>query len=599
MGDIFDAFSNTDPHLAAGGTKIAFKSNRDGFPEVYVADAGDPKSKPFKVATTKNRIHDFAVLPDQRSIVFSTDPAVDERYELFTVGFDGKNLRALPKAEPIQRDVPVFAKSEPEKMFYSARPHEKVETRIFMTGPGRETEDVIYKEPYLSLLMGVDAEARYGLLVRYKTLLDSPIIRVDLKTAQAQRIYPPEGAEEASFTPGFMPDGKRMVVGTNRGGRGMAVLLVDATSGSVLATYEGKPTTANIEQLVISRDGSRIGLLVDAGNHGEVHILDGATLHSVADVALPLGMGHKISMSDDGRHALIDWSSPSTPEDLYAVDTTTGAVTPARNDARGTIDALPPIETSIVSVPSFDGLPIPVNVYLPAQRTGRVPVVAELHGGVAMASPIRYANMIRFFTAHGFAVVEPNIRGSSGFGIAFEKADDGPKREDSFRDITAVGQWLLKQPWADADRLVIGGASYGGYLTLMSVIRDPDLWKAGLEYAGIFDWKTDIASSSSSVDFQKTEFGDISDKRLAELSPKTYVDRIKTPIFVYEGKNDTRVPRTESDALVTALRKRGVTVEYMIADNEGHSIARRDTQMELYSRSLRFLETALHIPHDN
>jgi len=239
-------------------------------------------------------------------------------------------------------------------------------------------------------------------------------------------------------------------------------------------------------------------------------------------------------------------------------------------------------------------------VYLPqgalADTSGkRLPTIVYLHGGPASSAAIRWSTFFRFYSAHGFAIVEPNVRGSTGFGRAFEKADDGPKRLDAVKDLKAVGDWVKTQPWADADRLVVMGGSYGGYMTLMGVETSPHLWKAGVDMFGVFDWNTLMKATSGRLhDFFLTEIGPDSDPAFrSSISASAHVGDIVAPLFVYAGANDPRVPREESDQIVASLRRRKVPVEYMVALNEGHSIDRKESVVAFLSRSERFLERAL------
>jgi dipeptidyl aminopeptidase/acylaminoacyl peptidase len=223
-------------------------------------------------------------------------------------------------------------------------------------------------------------------------------------------------------------------------------------------------------------------------------------------------------------------------------------------------------------------------------------VIVSFHGGPTSSSAVRWNPFIRFFTALGYAVVEPNVRGSSGFGIAYAMADNREKRADWLEDVAAVNAWVKARPWCDAERVVVMGGSYGGYTTLMAMTRQPTLWRAGIDLFGMSDLRTSILSASpASRSAWVAEYGDVENGAalLEKFSPMRDVDRIVRPLFVYAGANDPRVPRSESDAIVKALRARGVPVEYMVADNEGHSIDRRENKIELMTRTARFLDDAL------
>ena len=185
------------------------------------------------------------------------------------------------------------------------------------------------------------------------------------------------------------------------------------------------------------------------------------------------------------------------------------------------------------------------------------------------------------------------MRGSSGFGRAWEMADQREKRAGVIEDMGTVNAWARTQPWADASRIVIAGGSYGGWIVLMGLERQPKLWSAGLDLFGIADLRTLLRTTDKTVRAMFIEeFGepDQDAALLAAWSPLADAARIGAPLFVYQGQNDPRVPRAESDAIVKVLRKRGVAVEYMVAKDEGHSVAHRENQIELLSRAARFLE---------
>jgi dipeptidyl aminopeptidase/acylaminoacyl peptidase len=175
-------------------------------------------------------------------------------------------------------------------------------------------------------------------------------------------------------------------------------------------------------------------------------------------------------------------------------------------------------------------------------------------------------------------------------------ADNGPKRLDAFRDIETTARWAAAQAWADPARMVVFGGSYGGYTVLIALERWPDVWRAGVDLFGVANMTTFLRSTSGLIrEIFKLEFGDVDKDAafLATISPIEQVDKIVDPVFVYAGANDPRVPRPESDQIVTALRAHRVPVEYMVADDEGHSLSRRENQIAFYSRAAAFLEKQL------
>ena len=246
---------------------------------------------------------------------------------------------------------------------------------------------------------------------------------------------------------------------------------------------------------------------------------------------------------------------------------------------------------------AFDGLRLPLNVYLPARAPGpKLPIIVNFHGGPSASSAVRWNSFIRFFWALGYGVVEPNVRGSTGFGRAYEMADNREKRANWLEDVRTVNEWVQAQSWADAERLVVMGGSYGGYTTLMALTRQPLAWRAEVDLVGPADLKQFLMTTDAGIRAGFIpEFGEVEkDAALLErFSPMRDVGHIVRPLFVYAGQNDPRVPRSESDTIVRALRRRGIPVEYMVAANEGHSMDGREVTVEFLARVSRFLEDAL------
>jgi dipeptidyl aminopeptidase/acylaminoacyl peptidase len=262
---------------------------------------------------------------------------------------------------------------------------------------------------------------------------------------------------------------------------------------------------------------------------------------------------------------------------------------------------LPRIAVSIERVPTFDELEVPVNVYLPRRLPPgkKLPVIVWVHGGPASASAVGWDPLLALWIAHGFAVVEPNVRGSTGFGKSYERADNGRKRMDAVKDLEHVNRWIREQPWADTERLVVGGGSYGGYMTYMALGHQPDLWHAGVGLVGVVNLVTFLKTTTGAIRLVfRDEFGELPQDRefLLRVSPLTAVREMADPLFVYQGANDPRVPRSEQDQLVRALRKQDIPVEYMVAADEGHSLSQRHNKLQFAGRSVRFLEQHLGLP---
>ena len=599
VAGVVDAFTNSLARFTRDGKRVVFVSDRDGLPQLYIADAGKPDAPATRLVTSTERVTGAVATPDGKAVVFQSDHGADENWSFFRVNLDGSGLTELTPGARQQRDGALLCDARPDTMFYSARAMSDAGTGVYMTSakvPGEEKQ--IYRDDKPGGLADVSRDGKWGLYERFPSQSENHIAVLDLATGAARPLWPRDGSKVTISDAAFSADGKRALIATDGGGEQALVLSIDVATGKETARYvETRPATAQISGVAVARQGNAIAVMVDAGNHGEVRLLDATTLKPRATVTLPLGTGAVGRFSEDGRRLTLSWSTPSEPGDVHVVDVSTGKVTALRREPRPQLDGLPAVEASIAEVEAFDHQKIPVNVFLPAGSKGKkLPVIVNYHGGPSGSSAIRWAAGARFFLGQGYAWVEPNVRGSTGFGRAYEAADNGPRRLDAFKDIEATGRWAASQPWADKDRMVVYGGSYGGYTVLIGLTRMPDLWRAGVDLVGVANLKTFMATTSGVIrEIFLLEFGD-PDKDAAfldSISPLRDADKIVDPLFVYAGANDPRVPRSESDQIVQALRARKVPVEYMVAANEGHSLAHRENQIAFYSRVARFLENHL------
>jgi dipeptidyl aminopeptidase/acylaminoacyl peptidase len=593
-----DAFIEYGADFTPDGQRVVFISNRDGLPQLYVGDPAKPDEAPARVLATTERVGAVQAMNDGKTLLFTSDVGADEHWSIFRIGLDGRHLVDLTPGERLYRDPPILPDGRPDTMFFSARRMSDPKSTLYSAstatpGPAK----AVYTDELPMFATAVSADGSRALVTQFPATGENYVLLIDVASGRADRLFPRSG-KVAISTSDFSPDGRTVYVGTDNGAEQSTLLAIDRETREVKARNDFVPASAEISGTSVSRRTGEIAVVLTVGSYSEIRVLDGKSLAQKFVAKLPLGQaGGAPDWSDDGRRLVVPWSTPSLPRTLFAIEAATGEASPLRTGPRPTLKGMPEIESRVVGIPAFDGGEIPTNVYFAKGEQGRRhPTLVVYHGGPSGVSMIRWSPATAFFVSLGYAVVEPNVRGSSGYGRAFEAADNGAKRLDAFRDIEASARWVAEQPWADRDRLVAFGASYGGYSTLIALSRWPDLWRAGVNLFGVVNLKSFMETTSGVIrTILLSEFGDpaTDGEFLARISPITDVSRIVDPTFVYAGANDPRVPRSESDSLVEALRRRGIPSEYMVAENEGHSLARRATQIEFYARCAYFLKTAL------
>jgi dipeptidyl aminopeptidase/acylaminoacyl peptidase len=575
--------------------RILFGSNRDGSPQLYLGEVARPSAPPIAVTRGPERVVAATLSRDGKWILFTRDRGADENTRIYRIPSGGGEPVELTPAAGIRHDAPILPLGKPDLMVYTTRtvtsPATTVVVQPVAGGPARK----VFEDPAPLGLADVTPDARRALLVRIRSASDLTVLELPLDgRSTARRIYPPEGRAEGVSAAAYSADGKTIFVATDRGGERSAVLALDARTGKVRATWTPDPATASLDQIAVSSRGV-LAVRLNAGNHTDLRLLSTATLKEAVRPRLPLGSLEMGEFTPDGRTLTASLSTPERPGEPYAVDVKSGDVRLLREDVRP--GASTAADVLLTSTPAFDGQPIPIHAYLPRDRGERkLPVIAWFHGGPSASSEVRWSMWSQFFLSQGYAWVEPNVRGSTGFGRAWEMADNREKRGDVLKDMASVNAWIRAQPWADGERIVLFGGSYGGWIVLTGLTRQQALWKVGVDLVGVADLATLLASTDQTIRAVFVdEFGDLDKDRdlLAAWSPLKDADRITAPLFVYQGENDPRVRRSESDAIVNALRRQGRPVEYMVARDEGHSLDRRENQIEFFSRTARFLETYL------
>jgi dipeptidyl aminopeptidase/acylaminoacyl peptidase len=291
----------------------------------------------------------------------------------------------------------------------------------------------------------------------------------------------------------------------------------------------------------------------------------------------------------------------NSPADAYSLDVTSGTLTRWTESETGGLDAAQFRQPSLIRTKSFDGLTVSAFVYRPdpAKFPGKRPAIIQIHGGPESQSrPVFQARNTYYLDELGVALVVPNVRGSAGYGKTFLTRDNGFRREDSVKDIGAIIDWVKAQPDLDGSRIAVTGGSYGGYMTLAALTHYSDRLKCGVDVVGISNFVTFLENTQDyRRDLRRVEYGDERDPamraHLEKISPTTNVKRIGVPLFVVQGKNDPRVPVTEAEQMVKAVRANGGACWYLMAKDEGHGFQKKKNADFQFLSTIQFWQQHL------
>ena len=417
---------------------------------------------------------------------------------------------------------------------------------------------------------------------------------LDLQSGQVTPIA--ASSEEVSWGGGeFTADGRAMLALSDQGSDVMRLVAVDLESGRI--TPVSPASRWNVERFDLSPSGGLVAWSVNEDGYSTVIVRELRSGREVAQPDIPRGVVNALKFSDDGRRLAIGLSTPTSNGDVWSFDLGERRLTRWTFSELGGLDPRNLVEPDLVRFSSFDGLSIPAFVYRPRGRAGRArPVVIDIHGGPeSQARPSFNARTQYFVGELGAVVIQPNVRGSDGYGKAYLKLDNGPRREDSVRDIGALLDWIATQPDLDRNRVVVYGGSYGGYMVLASLAHYSDRLAGAVDIIGISNWTSFLTNTEGyRRDNRRAEYGDERDPAMRavfdRISPLNMTERMRRPLLVIHGANDPRVPVSEAEQIVAKVRRQGGEVWYLLARDEGHGFRKKqntDAQREVETLFLR------------
>jgi dipeptidyl aminopeptidase/acylaminoacyl peptidase len=421
----------------------------------------------------------------------------------------------------------------------------------------------------------------------------------DLATGTARQLTPRGAEKSVNAAAKFSRDGKRIFFLSDAGAEFTQLVALD------LKTSERTVLTAklnwNVEQFDLSPDGKLVAFVTNEDGASVLHLLNPGWNFEVPKPRIPLGVIGGVEWHENGRDLGFTLDSARSARDAYSLDVQTGEVTRWTESETGGLDPAKFVEPELVRYPSFDGLKISAFLYKPdaSKFPGPRPVLINIHGGPEGQTRPDFLGRLNFYINElGCALLAPNVRGSSGYGKNFLTLDNGMKREDSVRDIGALLDWIATQPALDASRVCVMGGSYGGYMVLASLVHFSDRLRCGIDVVGISNFLSFLKNTQDyRRDLRRVEYGDERDPAMeefmAKIAPLNNVSRITRPLFVVQGQNDPRVPASEAEQIVKALRDQGGTCWYLLAKDEGHGFAKKRNADFQFLAQIQFLREHL------
>ncbi len=426
---------------------------------------------------------------------------------------------------------------------------------------------------------------------------DASVYRIDVATGQAENLTPHE--KEAQFSANSLsPDGRTALLQSNqKTGSSNIALLEIATKKITWVTNTGWEASAAF----FSPDGKRFTYEVNQDGRNDVFLCERASL-KCNRLNMPEGLtGQEASptpWSPDGTRLLLSHQSSRRPSDLWSYDVRANKGTQLTYSALASLNPESLPQSQIVHYKSFDGKIISALLWVPTnlKRDGSNPGIVLPHGGPTGQTVDTFNATAAALASRGYICIAPNVRGSTGYGIEFQKANYQDLGGGDLKDEVAARQFLIETGYVNAQKVGITGGSYGGYMTLMAVGKTPDLWAAAVESYGIIDWYTMLQHEDPFLQqYEKSLLGDPEkDKSVYEnASPIKFIRDDKAPLLVLQGDNDIRVPKEEAEQIVEILKKGGKTVDVTYYPNEGHGFRKRENRIDALQRTVEWFDKYL------
>ncbi|MBS7668691.1 prolyl oligopeptidase family serine peptidase [Croceicoccus gelatinilyticus] len=443
------------------------------------------------------------------------------------------------------------------------------------------TERLVYEAPGVGWFPGGFSRDKSKLMViRYVSITNMDVYELDIETGKLEPVRDP-APDEAFGSFAESPDGTVWLT-ADIGSDIKRLGTLDRESGEFVR--QGEFGGWEITGIELSEDGGTLAVVTNEKGSSQLWFYDTATGEERRVDTLPAGLIGSLEFAPWGPLGFT-FTSATSPADAYSIDPVSFEVTRWTRSETGGLDPMDNVEAELVEVASFDGEQISGWLYRPDPKKfpGPRPLLISIHGGPeSQYRPGFLGSRNYYLNELGVAQFMPNVRGSTGFGKRFVSLDNGPfKREDSVRDIGAFLDKLGDDPAIDADRIGVRGGSYGGYMCYASILAyDEQLVGAECNVA-ISNFVTFLENTEDyRRDLRRAEYGDERDPeqraKLEEISPLKRIDEIEDPLFVIQGANDPRVPKSEADQVVERVRAAGEDVWYLVGENEGHGFAKKE-----------------------
>ena len=583
------------PTWSPEGKGVAFISNMSGRNNLWLVPAEG--GWPVQLTVSDQRQSSPAWSPDGKWIAYQSDYDGDEQWDIFLVSPKTGKVVNLTQTREIAELNPTWS-PDGRNLAYEVKPKTSAACEI-------DTYDMVMREVKHVTTNTPQDKGNYGPIwskdgkfIVYTQEqakgTDSNIFIAEVATGQSKLLTPHSG--EQRFTANdISPDGRKILLTSNAANGYDNIGLLDVATKKISWLTKNKWEIRGGE---FSADGKQVTFSADVDGNEDIYLYDLAAGKATA-LPIPKGVnqpagGHR-AFTADGQRLLYYHNGPTAPGDLWVYHTATGKSQQITQSLVAGVRSEDMVEPYLVHYPSRDGkwtisafLYVPFNMARNGQNAGLV----YIHGGPTSQTMNSFNRFVQYAVNQGYMVLAPNYRGSTGYGKEFQQANLFDMGGGDLQDVLAGVDWIKQTGHLDPKKIAVMGGSYGGYLSMMAVTKAPEVWAAGVPIVPFVNWFTEIENEDPVL--QQSDLATMGDpvKNKAlyeERSPINFIDQIKAPLLLLAGGHDPRCPKSETQQVVDAIKKRGGTVDSKIYENEGHGFARVENQIDAYKRVANFL----------
>ena len=596
---LFEARSGAGAAWSADGASAIVSTNTSGRFNLwrYPVDGGAATA----LAPSDDRQSGQVASPDGKTVVFESDLGGAERYDLFSIPVAGGPPTNLTNTPDVSETNAQFSPDGATLAFDRKLNIEPTTNVAVMDLTSHQVRVLTHESDptYSWRVVAWTADGKTVIADRANLIgTRASAWRVDVASGKAEELTPATG-DVLTFATDVSPDGRTLAVSSNQGGEQTQAALFNIATGKFTWL---SPTPWEQQTGTFSPDGGMLVYLTNADGRTALSLYEVAAGTS-RPVALPPGVNGdggagRTAFSPDSRRLLVSHVASNTPSDYWIYDIPSEKAQRLTRFAPTSFDPAALPASQLVHYKSADGTVISAFLWVPdgLKRDGSAPGVVLPHGGPTGQTNDVFNRTAIALVSRGYVAIAPNVRGSTGYGKAFQAMNIKDLGGGDLADEVAATKFMLATGYVSPRKLGITGGSYGGYMTLMAIGKTTNLWAAAVAEYGIIDWRTMLQHEDPVLqEYEKSLLGDPAKdaKVYTDDSPITFIRAEKAPLLVLQGDNDIRVPKEEAQQVVAILKAEGRTVDAHYYPNEGHGFAKRENQIDALERTIAWFDTYL------